>query len=76
MATRGLFARNLSDMFNYCDADRKALNDILKISHNPSQSQQPSGYAGFLRSKPILLTTTVCRLCWRNYRLLCVVVSF
>ena len=61
-------------MLNYSDAVRKALNDIAKISRNPSQSQQRSGLAGFLRSKPILLTT-VCRLCCRNYRLLCVVVS-
>ena len=31
MGTRGFFGRDLSDMFNYSEAVRKALNNIVKI---------------------------------------------
>ena len=35
MATRGPFGRDLSDMFSYSDAVRKALKDILIILPQP-----------------------------------------
>ena len=35
MATRGPFGRDLSDMYNYSDAVRKALNDVVKILPQP-----------------------------------------
>ena len=48
--TRGPFERDLSEMFNYSDAVRKALNDIVILP-------QPVSVATTKRLSGILLTT-------------------
>ena len=74
MATGVFFGRDLSDMFNYSDAVRKALNNIVIILPQSVSVATTKRLSEIFRSKPISLTN-VCRLCCRNYRLLCVVVS-
>ena len=56
---RGSFGRNLSVMFNYSDAVRKALNDIVKILPQPVSVATTKWLSGIFTFKSDLVNYSV-----------------
>ena len=59
MATRGTFGRDQSDMFNYSDAVRKALNDIVIILPQPASVATTKRLSGIFTFKANLVNYSV-----------------
>ena len=59
MATTGFFGWDLSDMFNYSDAVRKALNDIAIILPQPVSVATTKRLSGIFTFKADLVNYSV-----------------